>query len=256
MALGGVAFNRTGPSQGKLRLSERELSPSYAGMREKTENSGLSLAFRWQSLPLKKTVPRAGAFYGGANHPGWLDAAKMASLGFDAPTPPAPGFGRASSADRRQLPREVFIVLELAGPAWQEALRRAREADESVEAGKERKADAPAAPDRAPLPGSRLFAVDAGLDQETLRAKFPDRTVYAIVRGRIRPAPAPEDSGSAGLIDALSIDAVHVPLEMRAVFDRRPPAEDGRSAEAGAHFDATVVFGRRSEPWLEAATRR
>ncbi len=178
VALLGVAYNRSGTPESELRLSQRELRPPYQWGLQR-ENSGLSLTLVWQ----------AGEPYGSTA--AWLDRAKLTELGFDV----------SRSAGRRHYEkvrdREVYLVLELAGSAYQAALDAARERAEK------RKAEALAHPGDAKLKtqadfsqkqlfheeheASRLFVIDAGLDAGALRAKYADRSRYAIVRGRVRP---------------------------------------------------------------------
>ena len=107
---------------------------------------------------------------------------------------------------------------------------------------------------------SRIFVVDAGLDAGALRAQYPDRAHYAIVRGQVEPAYGYRGSGNhAGRVKQLSIGTIHVPLEMRGVFEgATPDMGDGlevRSPRA-VRYDADLAFGRRLEPWLATAARK
>src|SRR6185436_4292288 len=108
-------------------------------------------------------------YYGGhrGGTPAWLDERKMAALGFDT-TLAAEGLSdRRDSPYRRQLPRDVLIVLELDGPTQAQALARTVQAAKDVETRNERgegkKAAAAMLDNEAG--SSRLFAVDAGLDR-------------------------------------------------------------------------------------------
>lgn len=255
VALGGAAYNRSGEPESTLRVSQRELRPSYAGVREK-ENSGLTLQLRWR-VPQEGEAGRFYAYEGEAGGvPAWLDAAKMASLGFEPlPAASVPG------ADRRRrhpMPRDVLIVLELDGPAYQQALERARTAARKVEEKNERGEggkDAQSIIDWAERRSSRLFAVDAGLDRTSLRAKYPDRQKYAIVRGRVRQDGWERDK-AGGRIDSLLRDEINVPLELRAAFDGVAPAYPLRQERDERTVQARLAFGQRLEPWLlEAAAK-
>jgi Domain of unknown function (DUF4824) len=255
VALGGVATNRMGEPQGMLRLTERELATPYV-WRDKTENSGLSLQLRWRVLPAQTPHGRRyNLYYEEGGRPEWLDTRKMVALGFAPPSPSEVQPDGRTSRYQRQLPRDAFVVLELDGPAVQESLRRAAEVVASAASGSE-SANAQAELDRMQRFGSRLFIVDAGLDRDALRARYPDRAKVAIVRGRIRPIAGQADADPGGIIDALSVDAINVPLQLRPVFDGLPARRYGALREPGENFDATVVFGQRSEPWLAAAARR
>ncbi len=78
--------------------------------------------------------------------------------------------------------------------------------------------DAGATLARAGSNDSRLFAIDAGLDRDALRAKYPDRTTYAIVRGQVRAIPRTSDAEPAGAISALSAGEINVPQRLRGVL--------------------------------------
>ena len=88
IALGGAAYNRSGQPDSSLALSDRELQVPYAAWSE-SENSGLSLRLNWRVLPVPAPGDSVYGYFGGrGSTPAWLDAQKMASLGFspDAPT--------------------------------------------------------------------------------------------------------------------------------------------------------------------------
>lgn len=257
IALLGAAWNRQEPPESTLRLSERELLPPSAY--EKRDNSGLALRLRWRVLGAATEDPyRLRMGYGGGA-PEWLDRAKMQSLGFDVSLPDDDLDDRRIF--RRQLGREVFLVLELDGPAYALSRERSAAAAELLRA----KGDAQSAKaadnllERERTVMSRLFVVDAGLDAAVLRAKYADRSRFAIARGLVRPAGVwrQAERRHSGYVSELAIDTVNVPLELRAVFDGAVP-----EAAADAHslprvrYEAAMSYGRRLEPWLAAATRK
>jgi len=246
VALGGAAWNRSGEPDSRLRLSERELFVPWSGWPSTTdENSGLSLTLNWRCIPASTLHGRSATWYDN-NSPAWLDARKMTELGFD--------MGRARVAPGIHRPhevREVWLVLELDGPAYRRSQALAAAAAASA-------ASSPQASVRpeASVDASRLFAVDAGLDRAALRARYGDRAMYAIVRAQVGMLRDTEVVVEAGRIESLSIDEIEVPLSLRPVFaDIR--RGQGAAGERG-RFDATVAFGRRAEPWLAEAhaTRR
>lgn len=263
VVLSGAALNRAGAPESTLRLTERELGPPGSLRTSGPEDGGVSLRLHWRTLQhVGGASANAVRAYEGGNAPTWLDAAKMKALGF-APSEPVPGH----SSGRRETAREVFVVLELDGPARREALRRV---DEALKEASAPNAGAAPVDRRAVLPEledlsraladerrseSRLFAVDAGLDKATLRARYPDRATVAIVRARISPRRETDGFDGAGRIDALDVDEVHVPLEWRPVFDGLSTRRTDTS-EARPRFDATVAVGQRLEPWLAAAAPR
>jgi hypothetical protein len=259
VALGGIAYNRSGEPESTLSLTERELRSPYVWTGRK-ENSGLALRLEWRVLvgDGRNIGPYRLASYGGGI-PAWLDAPKMASLGFDVKlSTESPDVNR-SSLYQRQLPRDVLVVLELDGPAYREGLERVAKAANEVEAKNERgqgKKDADEMRDRETRRSSRLFAVDAGLDRAALRNKFPDRTKYAIVRGQVRPAGLPESKAAAGVIDNLSAAEVNVPLEMRSAFEGVAPDSDAGPNGGNKRFEVKLAFGQRLEPWLISAATK
>jgi hypothetical protein len=258
IALGGAAYNRSGEPESTLSLTERELRSPYVWTGRK-ENSGLALRLQWRVL--QGDSRNVGADYSpyGGGMPAWLDAPKMASLGFDAKSSTETTDASRISRYQRQLPRDVLVVLELDGPAYRESLERAAKAAKAMEARNERgegKKSADELMDQESRRNSRLFAVDAGVDRAALRSTFPDRTRYAIVRAQVRPAWSPESKATAGFIDNVGAAEVNVPLEMRSAFEGVAPSSyEGRNG-ASARFEATLAFGRRLEPWLVSAARK
>lgn len=252
IALCGAAYNRSGEPDSVLGVSQRELRPSYSGVREK-ENSGLTLQLRWRVLGEDEDGRYQIYEREGGGTPAWLDDAKMASLGFVAL--PAASQPNVQVRRRHPLPRDVLVVLEFDGPTRQQALDRAHGAARKVEAKNERgegKKDAEAIVFWEEHRSSRLFAVDAGLDRAALRAKYPDRQKYVIVRGRVR-----QDwwgrATAGGRIDSLLADEINVPLELRASFDGIGPAYQARPEGEGRTVQARLAFGQRLEPWLVEA---
>ena len=260
IALGGVAWNRSGEPESVLKLTQRELWEPYAyGFGR--EEGGLQLNLRWRALPRDPDVVFYGEFQGA---PEWLEEVKLASLGFDVSPPPATR--RASWRHDRQLPREALVVLEIDGRAYQNALERARaraakEAEKAAQTGK----TGPGTPAEQAATflkneesvNSRLFAVDVGLDARTLRAKYPDRTRYAIVRGKVRASyqfGRGKEARWTGYIEDIQNGQINVPIEFRRAIERAPrPVPRPVAAADHAAFEATVAFGRRFEPWLVAA---
>ena len=252
VVLAGVAWNRSGEPEALLRLTERELkSPGEYGFQK--ENSGLTLRLAWRlSRAPKPNQPDYPDFgYSGGGEGPWLNKAKLAELGFDVS--PAPGSRRGGyPRDGRQLPREVLLVLEHDGPAWQAALERAKEraartlaaaAASPVERQLAIQAENAAkqlAEERENY--SRVFVIDSGRDVEALRAKYPDRARYAIAHGKVAIHFA--SSGPSGYVSELSIPGVNVPLELRQTVDRQK------------RYEVSLAFGKRLEPWLTAAAAR
>ncbi len=260
VALGGVAWNRSGEPESVLKLTQRELWQPH-GFGLDRDGGGLQLSVRWRVLTADSDL----AFYGDIHGaPEWLDEAKLASLGFDASPPPAAR--RASWRYDRQLPKEALVVLELDGPAYQKALVRAREraAKEAAKAAETGKTG-PGTPAQQAAQflkieettNSRLFAVDAGPDAQALRAKYPDRTRYAIVQGKVRPyyqSGRGKEARWTGYIEVIENAQVNVPLEFRKAIESAPRSIPPAGVPGGEPaFEVTVAFGKRFEPWIVAA---
>ncbi|MBL8375262.1 DUF4824 family protein, partial [Accumulibacter sp.] len=81
VALAGAFLNRNTEAESRVTLSERELALPYGGYRQ-AENSGLALQLKWRVLDADPDSWDHGyARHGGL--PAWLDAAHLATLGFD-----------------------------------------------------------------------------------------------------------------------------------------------------------------------------
>lgn len=264
VALTGVYLNRSGEPESRLQLSQRELGHPW-GWRGNKENSGLALNLQWRVIDASAGENYAPYYgnYGGS--PAWLDEKRLAELGFDTVVE------QDSSRRRRferQSEREVLVVLELAGLAWESALVRARENLARQEAARQvnpeakefiqREKSAQEQLQREEQQNSRLFAIDAGLDLAALRAKYPDRGRYMILKGKLRPRLVNRDKKTVvgAYLGSLTGTQINVPHALRPVFERvlqTPPSRQGRlSGEAATPFSVAVRVGHRLEPWIEA----
>jgi hypothetical protein len=257
----GVAYNRSGEPESSLRLTERELSAPHQWAFQK-ENSGLSLKLLWR---VRDEDNEARGYYyafgGVGGRATWLNESKLKELGIEvSPT-------SLTEAQKRRYAKlgskEVFLVLEFDGPTYRALLERTREHARAPKG--EGSQGSQAAEVQAKLLGheelhsSRLFVIDAGLDVSALRRKYPDRTRYAIVQGRIYPPPVVGyGKGNLGLVEALAVDSVNVPLEFRPVLVGAASRGFYPMVEspAGPQFEVAVAFGKRLEPWLTGATRK
>lgn len=262
VALAGVAYNRSGEPESALKLSQRELRLPYYATNEH-DNSGISLSFRWRTLNADSDTPYGFGTYspGWRGASTWIDQAKLAALGFDVSKPVDSTEGRLHY--NKLLSKEVLLVLELDGAAYQSALARAKEAAEQEQSLFAANPENPKLKERAKTANdrylqetqenSRLFAIDAGLDNTALRAKYADRTRYLIVRGQVRPQLNEIDHKLrlSGYISRLSIDEVNVPLSFRPLFEPML-REAGRRTQSTPHYEVTLTYGKRFEPWITA----
>ena len=220
-ALFSVSRNRREALGGTVDLTERELSL----FQESGESTALFLEIEWDTAATRPERRRA---------PPWLDAAKLAELGFDCPVTLADP--RGVEHDRSLPSRQVFLVLE-----YQEDARLSGRND------RPRK--------------TRLLAVDAGLDPRQLRKKHPDTARHIIARGLVRAAFG-EHNGSTenpqrqsrweGRIVELLPGRIFVPQPHSAVLAALPPrsGSDRAGAIQEPRYTMTVSWGQNYEPWI------
>ena len=276
VALAGVYWNR-GAEDSRLRLGERELGLPYSYQVEDGEDPGVSLRLNWRSeVDCSVDWPCGNFDYGDT---AWLDAAKLATLGFDVRPMPEPV---GEQRDPRAQERQAYVVLEFAGPAYvrylqqREANLRAAQAvaahagrpgDPVAEAAREARGEAGAVEAsiqaarngvveaaeqlrQAAREDSRLFAIDAGLDREALRRRYPDRQRHAIVEALLGYSPRWEkgDFRARGRVNSLLVEAINLPRPMAKQLGlARGSYADPQSL---VHFEGTIAFGRRLEPWV------
>ena len=100
-------------------------------------------------------------------------------------------------------------------------------------------------PSKSEAQQPHLFAIDAGLDAGKLRAQYPDRSRYILMKGQIRVA-----SATGGTVTGLSIKEANVPLEYRRVFEPLQANNNFRGDPVPPRYTIKVAFGRRLEPWI------
>jgi len=263
IALFGVVYNRSGAPEATLRLTQRELRTPYRWYGGR-ENSGLALSLVWRVLNERSPEIQIYGYVGTGGTPAWLDKAKMEALGFNT-SAAAASSDRSRMRYEKQLPREVLLVLELEGPAYQRSLELAtqylaREEAKRASSPGDKNLDSRVknvreALERETSGNSRLFVVDAGLEPSALRAKYPDTSRHAIVRGQVRLVSFDTPSGGIGYVSGLSIGSINVPFALRDVFGGATLVVDFDQRNR-APFEATVAFGKRFEPWITVAAKK
>jgi hypothetical protein len=278
-ALGGVAWNR-GEQDSRLHLTQRELQLPYSYLPSQGEDPGLSLRLQWHA-----DIPCIGPFCCSYSQPEWLDAQKLASLGFDVSEPSADERTRV----QRSQKHEAILVLEFEGPAYMhylqglkddlrkaqekaahagepgdpvaEAARVARGAIEavtaSITASDNEVGEAAEALRKGAREDSRLFAVDAGLDREALRRKYPDRTRYALVRGLVTYTPDWDDKRrfrARGQVDSLLNESINLPRPLARQLGIESYAAYNQDSTRFS-YEGEVAFGRKLEPWIVEVRR-
>jgi Domain of unknown function (DUF4824) len=257
VALVGAAYNRSGEPESVLRLTQRELRPPYYWA--KRENSGIALKLQWRVLV--EGTDEFGPYTTGSrwNSPQWLDKEKMRSLGFDVDRVESEVDDQHSFV--RQRGRDVLLVLEFDGPAYQSSLAHAVEAAAHSEKGNDAdraRRDARELKEER-TSRTRIFVIDAGLDAAPLRAKYADRSRYAIVHGQVQPAERGEQARrpKTGRVADLSVDEINVPIEFRDVFEGASSENTyGPVPASKVAYEASIAFGQRLEPWMTGATRK
>jgi hypothetical protein len=264
VALVGVVYNRSGGPETTLRLTQRELRTPYRWYGNR-ENSGLALSLIWRVLSERSPEVQIDGYVGTGGTPAWLDKAKMEALGFDVSAPAAYSDLRRQMRYEKQLSREVLLVLEMDGPAYRRSLELAAQylAREEAKLASNpgdtglgtRVKNIREALERETSGNSRLFVVDAGLEPSELRAKYPDTSRHAIVRGQVRLVSFAVPTAGIGNIRGLSIESINVPFALRDVFGGAAQIVEVDQRNR-APFEATVAFGKRFEPWITAAAKK
>jgi hypothetical protein len=168
---------------------------------------------------------------------------------------------------RRPPSREVFVVLEVDGPLYAEAVRRAeaaaqrqratilstheeKRAQELLEAATKQK-------EYQRATESRLFAVDAGTNAEALRDRYPDRSRFLVIRGTITPQRRQENGRDelTGTISRLAVNLIHVPQQFHPVFNELSSRHQADTTRLPSpRYAVEVAVGSRLEPWLVAVS--
>jgi hypothetical protein len=213
VTIASAAWNRAG-GRGPIVLSDRELPLRFSS----ADNSGQSVWIRHQ--------------YSWGEEQAWLDAGKLAALGFDTSVDPASP--DADAHYRRELRRVAFVALEFDGPAWQaRAVEYERNLRQwSPDADVRKQVDA----------SSRLVPVDVALDPALLEARYPNPRTYMITRGVVRIFIHTPKDGRPRLTGSLQLapDSLYIPRDIARRL-------------ATPSYRLSVRYGRRHEPWIEGA---
>ncbi len=244
--LAGVARNRSGEPESELELTERELPLLSAGWGEE-EVTAVVLRLDWDGPGWSRTSRHVLT--------DWFDRSKLEAAGYDCSYPVEAE--DAATHYGRMLPREAWVVLEHEADAWRRWLEEEPLGlEEQVgrlgggEEARARAAELEKEHERMGVGGSRLFPVDVGTDARLLRARYPDRTRYAIVRGVVKASFSRgfEPPRLRGEISRLPVETLHVPRAMRRLLDdvRRRDRED-RVRRAREKGETSRPTGRHPE---------
>jgi hypothetical protein len=245
VVISGAIGNRVGAPESLLELTERELPLLRQGNRE---NSGLSLQLQWRTSYTRQDD--------------WINREKLIAMGFKLNLSDEVNVIRQYIS--KALPKEVYVVLEYDGEAYQAELREAGQQvakerdllqkDEANDSQARRLESAERNLTRLAHSASRLYAVDAGLDPAQLRQRYPDNTKYLITTGLVRLsfnawnlAPDPY----SGYIENINVTRIHVPLEHRQVLDTLPGQQYMEYRNPLPRYSVKLAYGSRYEPWVQ-----
>ena len=256
VVLTGVAYNRAGEPVASLDLTERELSvrKTYSDI---DENSGTALSVNWRNLDSDKDLDNAYRQY---NTPAWLNEKKLLELGFDIE-----GLKNAKSDNQYNFDAataDVILVLEYQGNGYKQAIDIAErqlarlsakknqlnkeEFDEKIKWNQEKL-------DELKVSETRLYVIDAGLDQQTLVRQYEGRTNILFAHGEISVNMA--DKQLAGHIRELYIPEVYVPLpyseQLSVLTKDRAYSEYGEKV-IPPRYQVRLNIGKRLEPWIDS----
>lgn len=259
IVLTGVAHNRSGTPDAMVVLTERELGIPYHSNKE---NSGMSLQLKWRVLGKERDDTYYYGYYG--RTPEWFDVNKLKEVGFreeETIINPYP-----YRKHKKPVSKEILVVLEYDGALYQKAVARAEALFEkattefeSMKTDKIREGNLKTARDR--LKGertteSRLFAIDAGRDPETLRAKYPDTSRFIITPAVVRVQYTYEKKKRIpyGYISRLSVESINVPLKIRNMFETVLKRDKIKVAAKlrPPRYKVKLAYGQRYEPWIES----
>jgi len=264
VALIGVGYNRSGEPESVLQLTERELQLINWNLLD-NNNSGIDLHISWRMKPSRNPSGESMSRNYWNHDLNWLTERNLRELGFDFAQTLQPE--HEASYYSRMLPREVLLVLEYDGPAYQTALAMARQKlqdetdlalkNEGKEEFSRRAKNAADALQTEEQYASRLFVVDAGRDIANLREQYPDRKRYAIVRGLVRLI-AIESTAKRVLtatVSQLSIESVSVPHNYRKLVEPLIGSDIYNANNRPPRYAVTMNIGRRLEPWIMELSR-
>jgi hypothetical protein len=171
----------------------------------------------------------------------WLPEPRLHDIGFALHVPP--GSPRAVDAYDHVPARVAWVVFEYDGPRWRDIERRrallAQGADPRQSAGI----------------SSRLVPVDAGLNFDALRARYP--TGHVILRGVIGLTYVRDEQTGPfihGTLRELVPPRVAVPHHLRGLLDG--VGDTGSPGVTAPRYDAELAVGALGLPYIRALRLR
>jgi len=251
----GVAYNRSGEPVSHITLTERELKlPFQYGLN--TENSGLQLRLDFRT----KMKNSDNNMYRFLQSPDWLDKNKLELLGFNFSDTPLTTKDKIDAFRGRS--KEVVFVLEYNGETYLDQLNTARlrldEFNKNLAAGLPASKgngynDPVTNYEREKNSASRLFVIDADLDGDQLRKRYPDKNKYMLMKGLVgvRLEDTREEHPKiVGVVKSLSNSNVHVPFKFHSVLESVLDEGDIKRRDKSPTYEVVINVGQRLEPWL------
>ena len=266
LVLAGVAYNRSGEPVSKITLTERELSSPYSYSYRK-EDSGVAFYLQWRVHSDRTTYSSYGYYSGPYTPAAWLDKEKLTQLGFDTSFEPGK---KDSYRFYNNLPeREVYLVLEYDGESYQRALRMSEEnlfekesllesMPKNITEQERKRIENNAKTARNFLEQeqnsrTRLFVIDADLNDESLRKKYADQARYLVVKGKIGVTQQSKNKKTVvrGRISEILSNRIHIPLPFRDQLVEFSKTKKYRKYKGNKpRFQGTFAWGKRYEPWI------
>ena len=261
IVLAGVAYNRSGEPIASLKLTERELALPYRS-RSNTENSGLALRLKWNVLS-------SNAFdgdyrrYNQESHriPTWLTQDKMKALGIDVERIKADKENRNYGFVKLNT-TEVIIVLEYDGDTYQSIVKAAEKDIQHYRNAvtvnpydidfKKRLERVEKSLKELKTSDSRLIAIDAGLNLQTLKQKYNDSSKYLMLRGEVYPYWRGQTLMAK--VKQIFNDKVHIPLpyskKIKEITGNDVVSKRYSSKGLEPRFEVELRVVKRLEVWV------
>jgi hypothetical protein len=217
-----AGWNASGEPLAVITLTEREL-PLVWTNRQGDEDRGLQLQIAYDGR------------YDPLDSRNWLSEQRLREIGFALHVPV--GSPQAVHTYDHVPSRVAWVVLEYDGPQWRDIERRRalREAARHVE--------------RSNLFHSRLVPVDAGVDVDALRQRYP--TGHVIVRAVIGLSYVSADAAGRvlyGTLRQIVPPHVAVPRRFRSVLEALPPQASAKVPR----YEVDLAIGRLGVPYVRA----
>ncbi len=262
VVLSGVAYNRSDAPLASLEMTEREL-PLHQPSGINRDDSGTALSLEWQVLTSNESASYLPLYY---ETPIWLDDAKLKTLGFDMAALNSDVAGVRDKTS--QLAQKVILVLEFDGQAYQKAIARAERDVDRIPPNSsvfpnenllQRQYKYEQILRNLEVSDTRLFVIDAGLDEEALLHQYGQRTNHFLVQGEIGVHYI--KSILKGSIQRLYIEQIHAPLpfskELRKLAVGKNPIGQNPTdwvEPLAPGYTVRLNFGKRFEPWIESVS--